>query len=365
MIVLLLIVLVLLGAHAASCAHVALRVRADSRRVPPDDVPPAALLRPACGQDHAQLRTLSSGLPLGGEHRAFICVENYDDPCIENARRAVASSAGTATLMVGRGSLGQNPKMNNLQKGWESTTSPIVVMTDSNVEIPRDYLQRMYAPMRGRPEVGCVSAPPVASEPDGAWATLECAFINTYEARWHLFADWLGLGFAHGKNMLVRRELVEAAGGIRVMCEVASEDAALTNALARAGRRVVLTSPFPQPLGRRTLSDVLGRQLRWARLRRRIYPHYFLLELASTGALPLLLSVAALLLGAPWWTPAATALAYYGMEASCAISAGWYISPTYVAMMPLRDVLLQGLHLIAWHGSTITWRGKTTSLDRG
>ena len=49
-----------------------------------------------------------------------------------------------------------------------------------------------------------MSAPPVGSHPDGFWAALECAFLNTYQARWQYFADTLGLGFAQGKTLFCR-----------------------------------------------------------------------------------------------------------------------------------------------------------------
>ncbi len=138
------------------------------------------------------------------------------------------------------------------------------------------------------PDTGLVSSPAIGSRPDGFWAELECAFLNTYQARWQCFADDVGMGFAQGKTMLYRRDLIEAAGGIRAFGTELAEDAASTKIVRRQGLRVrVVNRPFEQPLGRRTVTEVWRRQIRWARLRR----DTFVLH-SSAGAARRLLSAA-------------------------------------------------------------------------
>ncbi len=126
-----------------------------------------------------------------------------------------------------------------------STTSPRggrpprhvwVVMADSNVLLPSDYLHRLFATWRA--DTGLVSSPAIGCRPDGLWAELECAFLNTYQARWQCFADSLGIGFAQGKTMMYRRELVEHAGGIRALAAEPAEDAASTKLVRGMGLRV-------------------------------------------------------------------------------------------------------------------------------
>ena len=41
-------------------------------------------------------------------------------------------------------------------------------------------------------------------------AEVEAGFLNTYQARWQLAADSAGFGFAQGKSMLWRRDLLDA-----------------------------------------------------------------------------------------------------------------------------------------------------------
>jgi len=90
-----------------------------------------------------------------------------------------------------------NPKLNNCFKGWNAAAHDWIVLADSNVLMPPDYLTRLWNAWR-HDDTGLVCSPPSGSQPDGFWAGVECAFLNTYEARWQYGADTLGLGFAQG-----------------------------------------------------------------------------------------------------------------------------------------------------------------------
>ena len=83
--------------------------------------------------------------------------------------------------------------------------------------MPADFMQRLFANWRA--DSGAVCSMPVGARPENFWAELECAFLNTYQARWQGFADSVGLGFAQGKTMLFRRVVLESAGGIRALVE--------------------------------------------------------------------------------------------------------------------------------------------------
>src|SRR5437762_2077147 len=63
-------------------------------------------------------------------------------------------------------------------------------------------------------DTGVLCSPPIGSLPAGLWSEVECAFLNTYQARWQYAADSAGIGFAQGKTMLWRRQDLVAAGGI-------------------------------------------------------------------------------------------------------------------------------------------------------
>src|SRR6202041_1109525 len=140
-----------------------------------------------------------------------------------------------ARLLFGNERVNNNPKLNNVLKGWRAAKYDWIILADSNVLMPRDYIQRLFASWRA--DTGLVASPPAGCRPDGVWAELECAFLNTYQARWQYLIDSLGRGFAQGKTMLWRRADLERAGGIAALGKDVAEDAASTKIVRGAGLR--------------------------------------------------------------------------------------------------------------------------------
>jgi ceramide glucosyltransferase len=353
--------LVTTAVHVLSIVVAMIRCRADAGRLPPPPgAPPVSLLRPVCGIDNYAEETLRSAFLLDyPDYEIILCVAQARDPVVPLIERLIADHPGVpARLLIGDERISLNPKLNNLVKGWPAVSREWVVIADSNVLMPADYIQRLLAAWRS--DTGLVCSPPAGGEPAGFWAELECAFLNTYQARWQYLADQIGLGFAQGKNMLWRRADLERAGGIKALAAEVAEDAAGTKVVRQAGLRVRLVDrPFVQPLGTRGALEVWRRQVRWARLRRVTFRLYFLPELLS-GAVPALLAgaLAAIGLGANLpVTLGLLAIVWYGGEAALARIAGWHLSWRSPCAWLLRDLLLPVLWLEGWLGSSFVWRG--------
>jgi ceramide glucosyltransferase len=261
-------------------------------------------------------------------------------------------------LLVGEDRISANPKLNNCVKGWEAARHDWVILADSNVLMPTDYVAHLKAAWRDN--TGLVCSTPVGSRPDGFWSELECAFLNTLQARWQYAGEALGLGFAQGKSMLWYRPFLEARGGIRALGVEIAEDAAATKLVRRAGLRVHLVdSPFEQPLGPRRPGDVWARQLRWARLRRVTFPLFFAPELLTGPAVPALcLGAATAALGGSATFAVGTLLAiWYGAEAALAWRMRWHLSWRMPAAFLVRDLLIPAMWFSAYLTQNVTWRG--------
>jgi ceramide glucosyltransferase len=332
---------------------------------PAASLPPVSVLRPVRGLDPCDELTLRSGFTLAYErYELILCCEDADDPVVPVIRRLMAECAHVdAKLLIGRDTLCSNPKLNNLIKGWRAARHDWVVMADSNVLMPADYLQRLLAGWRA--DTGLLCAPPIGCMPEGFWAEVECAFLNTYQARWQYAADTVGLGFAQGKTMLWRRADLERAGGIRELGAEIAEDAAATKVVRRARKRVRLVDrAFGQPLGVRSAVQIWSRQVRWAKLRRATFPLYFLPELLSGSAVPFIAAAyAAEAFGFSGLGAVGTlAVVWYGSEAVLARAAGWHFSALSPLAWMARDVMLPVLWVQAWLGNSFSWRGNDMHL---
>ncbi|MDW8341273.1 MAG: ceramide glucosyltransferase [Geminicoccaceae bacterium] len=353
-------------AHLASTSLVAWRAARDRQRsASPAERPPITLLRPVRGLENHLEEALASSFRLEWpEYEVIFCVKDADDPVVPLVERLIAAHPRVpARLLVGDDPISINPKLNNTVKGWREARYDLVAMVDSNVLLPPDFFARLLDAWGE--DTGLVCAPPIAGRVEGFWAELECAFLNTYQTRWQLFADLLGFGFAQGKVMLYRRSILEPLGGIEALAAEPAEDAATTKLLRAAGYRIrVVPRPFEQALGRRSFTEVWSRQLRWARLRRETFPFFYAAEIASGSFVP------SLACGLWAWfaeMPVLPALGvlllfWYASEAALARSAGWHLTRWSLPAMVLRDLLLPVLYCQGWVGKGFVWRGNEMRL---
>ena len=332
-----------------------------------DRCPSVSLVRPLCGVDNFAAETLRSTFELDyPRYEILFCVARANDPVLPLVKSLIAAYPKVAVrLLIGDDRVSTNPKLNNVVKGWHAAAHQWIVIADSNVLMPPDYIQRLFASWRD--DTGLVASPPIGSHPQGFWAEIECTFLNTYQARWQYIVDSFGKGFAQGKTMLWRRADLERAGGIAALGKEVAEDAAATKIVRDAGLKVrLIDRPLAQPLGHRGAREVWNRQLRWARLRRASFLLYFLPEILSGGLLPMIIVG---VLAKAFGLPLALCLAsfgtlWYGSEMLLAAVAGWHVSPLYPIYGFVRDLILPALFVGALRGSDFVWRGNQMQVEQ-
>lgn len=353
--------------HLVTLLIAGLRCRRCAAPPVPGTLPAISILRPVCGVDPYAQECLESTFRLDyPDYEVVFCAASEDDPAVRPVRTLIACNRQVgARLLIGQERLSGNPKLNNLIKGWDAARHRWIVMADSNVLMPPDYLQRLLA--RRRENTGAVCSMPIGSRPGNFWAELECAFLNTLQARFQYVAESLGQGFAQGKTMLFCRDLIENAGGIRRLAAETAEDAAMTKIVRAAGLHVHLVAgPFEQPLGRRRARDVWARQLRWARLRRVSFVWLFVPEALVGSVFPAVaFAVAARDYGVNALAAVVLLLAiWFGAEMALARCAGWRLSARLLPALLLRDLLWPALWVGAWLGDSFVWRGTAMVAER-
>ena len=344
--------------HVATLTIAFLRCRAASPYVPDPSPPPVTVVRPLCGVETFSRETLAASFALDYPCLELIfCVARDDDPIIPMVREALAAHPVVAArLLIGDDVISINPKLNNMVKGWREATHERLVFIDSNVLVSPDFIFRLIASWR--PGTGAVSAPPVGCWPEGFGAHVECAFLNTFEARWQYAVDTFGFGFAQGKTLFYRKSDLDRTG-MRELAGEPAEDAATTKMVRRLGLRVRLAPPSPQPLGLRPIAEVWERQLRWARLRRATFLAAFLPEIFSGTMVPTLVTAAAAF--ALGWPAAAVVAAYlaiwYAAEIALAAGCGWPVTWQTLPAMLTRDLMMPLVWIGAFTGRSFTWKG--------
>jgi len=323
-----------------------------------------SLIRPVCGLERFSEETLESGFRLHySDYELILCVADEGDPVLPLVRRLIARHPRIRSrIIVGEERVSDNPKLNNCVRGWDAAAHDWIVLADSNVLMPPDYLQTLQAAWR--PDTGLVCATPIGARPDNFWALVECAFLNTLQARWQYAAESIGIGFAQGKSMLWHRPFLDSQGGIRALAAEIAEDAAATKLVRAAGKRVnLVAAPFAQPLGHRTYGEIWSRQLRWARLRRVTFALFFAPEIASGVLLPCLATALYVSTEDVTLGLAALVAVVYAGEYALALRAGWLRSPALLAAFIVRDLLIPFVWGFAWLRSDVVWRGNAMAIE--
>lgn len=346
------------------------KCRARERNMPvPANAPWVSVIRPVRGLETFSEETLGATFDLDyPRYEVIFCVQSPSDPIIPLVERLIAAHPEReAKLLVGDDYVSANPKLNNCVKGWEAARYDYVILADSNALPPRDYVQTMLAAFER--DTAMTVSMPIGSRPVGFWAFVECAILNTFQARWQYGAEAIGAGFAQGKNMMWRREVLDRAGGIRALGAEIAEDAASTKVIRAQNMSVRLVDmPFEQPLGKRTAHEVYSRHVRWARLRRVTFPAHYAPEFMNGSFAAVVLGAyAALEFGGDATAAALAAVAVMGslhagemlLAKVCSFALDWRMPFALVArdlMLPVMFVDALLFDDFVWHGNAMTVR---------
>jgi ceramide glucosyltransferase len=122
--------------HVASTLVAVIRCKSPAKRQRAGAPAPAvSLVRPVCGIENHVEETLASAFALDYPcYEIVFCVASAQDPVVPIVRRLMAAHRQVrARLLVGNEKISDNPKLNNVYKGWHAAAYDWVVLADSNV----------------------------------------------------------------------------------------------------------------------------------------------------------------------------------------------------------------------------------------
>jgi ceramide glucosyltransferase len=292
----------------------------------------------------------------------LLCVADPHDGAVEPANSQWQAELGVdAPILFGRDDT-FNPKMNNVRKGLEAASRPVVALCDAGIALTVHELVAAAAVLSG--QVGLVLALKAAGRPDGFAAEMECAYMNAHQARFLLAGDQLGMAVASGGVTLLERDTLQRIGNWRGFSRWIADDYSVVRSVREIGLQTRLSEVMPRlPVGRRAWPSVWRRQVRWARTRLRlpVWPlvlwepaiGWAVSGLAGAAAL-VAMEFSALAIGAGI---AAHTVSWVAAEAW--FMAGRGLSFGWRAMMAvlLREALAPVLMASALSSRRIEWRG--------
>ncbi|MGH9441754.1 MAG: ceramide glucosyltransferase [Thermoanaerobaculia bacterium] len=260
---------------------------------------------------------------------------------------------------------GRNPKVSRLIAAVSRAQHPILLISDADVVVPPDYLECSVLEFAD-PTVGLVSNPFHCDGRDSAGSTIESLHMNGFVLGGTAAVScFLKRPCVVGKSIFLRRSALDWIGGLDAVRDHLAEDFLLGDLMVRAGFRAVLSRHFVTVISRRkTIRSFWDRQVRWARMRRKLAgPAYFAEVFASPvpWALPLLV-----LGGAPG---AAAALAAAGLKiaSDIALLKRGKSLPARASLpgwIATKDLLAFGVFWAGLASDRTRWRGQSVRIGK-
>jgi len=333
----------------------------------PTALPPISVLKPLCGQDDRLEENLRSFFTQDyPDYEILFAVHELADPAVavvEKVRREFPQAPRVQLVETGEPTV-PNAKAHSLARLVARAQNDILVMSDSDVYVPRDLLRRIAAEFQER-TVGVVTCPYRAVPGQGFWSRLEAIGMNTEFLAGVLVAWLVGeMDFALGPTLAARREVIDALGGFAELGHYLAEDFVIGNRAPELGHRVVLSScVIEHRIGSQTFKGSLRHRLRWARSTRRSRPAGYWGEV-FTNPLPLALL---LWLVAPKLWPLVAVTGLFRTLAAWS-AAGWVLHDPLTRrrwwLIPIQDLISFLVWVAGFFGNTIDWRGRRYKLLR-
>jgi ceramide glucosyltransferase len=331
--------------------------------------PPVSVLKPVKGLDFEAFDNFASFLHQDyASYQVLFGVESKDDPVVPVIRRLIQTfPEHDIQLMITGPVKAMNRKVGLLSALAAEARHQLLVISDSDVRVPPNYLKDVVAPFLD-PETGIVTCLYKTTGHQSIAARLESLMINVDLFPAVLVAERLeGVRFGLGATMAVRHSALGAIGGFDSLADFLADDYLLGRRVHDAGYRVVL-SPLVVNLvlGAPGMKDFLMHQLRWARTykicRRRGYfasvltqgVFFSFVYLLASGFSPLGWFLFAITAAVRVLT-AALLLARYIKDDS------WFSG---LLLLPVKEMISLAIWALAFLGNRIAWKDKSFALDK-
>jgi ceramide glucosyltransferase len=321
-----------------------------------------SILKPVHGRDpdfYAAIRT--HALQQYPEFEILFGIRRVDDPAVADIERLSAEFPALPIRLVLCTSPAPNMKVGSLIDLAREARHPILIVNDSDISVPPDYIRDVTAPLADA-NIGLVTCLYRAEVHD--WPSrFEALGIATDFAPSTLVARMFGVSdFGLGSTLGFRASDLARIGGFRAIADYIADDYQLGHKLHSLGMRNVISEVVVST--RLSAESWLGawrHQVRWARTIR-----------LSGGAgylgLPItyasLWMVVAALFGL-WWIALALLAIRFAMGMAC----GWFLLGArdvwkYCYAIPLRDLWGATVWCAGLVSHNVVWRDQKLRLDR-
>ena len=320
-----------------------------------DGLPSTTMLKPLHGPEPQLAAKLAGFLDqdYAGSITMVCGVSRADAP-------ALAAVPTTARTVIDPTRHGSNAKVSNLINMVREAPGEIVILSDSDMAVSRDYAARLVPALEEAGE-GAVSLLYKGRGEARGWSRMAAAGVS-----WGFLPSvmvGLATGLAKpcmGSTIAMRRETLDAIGGFARFKDLLADDNAIGMAVRELGLKVVVPPPIvTHGCTETSLAALTAHELRWNATVRTLDPAGYA---GSIVTYPLVWGLLAFTAGAGWWVPFVALLSRVALAERVDRVIGRRTAPLW--WLPARDLLSFGLYAGAFFTRRVDWRGAQLHMAR-
>jgi len=333
--------------------------------IPP--LPAVTLLKPVHGVDAELYQNLKSfceqDYPV---YQIVFAIASPEDPAIPVVQQIIADHAHRdICLVISDRHIGLNNKISNVANAYELAKYDILVIADSDMRVRPDYLlciARAFEPS----DVGAVTCLYTGSPVGSVASDLGCMYINESFVPSVLVALSLEeLKFCFGATMAVRKEALNAIGGLATLSAFLADDYMLGKLVTEHGYRVAMADCLVENIVlERNIWTLLQHELRWARTVRTVRPVGYALSILTQ---PVPLAALGLLFSPSNSVGFIILVMALGLRVLLHFTARQCFQLRGLAapwLVPVREVLNFAVWVASFFGNSVQWRGRSFHVNR-
>jgi ceramide glucosyltransferase len=326
---------------------------------------PVTILKPLHGSEPGLFRRLASLCAQKGQGQIqIVCgTQRLADPANEVVRLLQRlNPAVEIELVIDDRSRGANPKMANLVNMDAKARHEIVVLSDSDIIVEDDFLERIVAEL-DNPRTGAVTCLYYGVAAGGVWAQLSALNINVQFMPNAMIALTFGAAKpCFGSAIAMREDVLRRIGGLQSYLDELADDYAIGKAVRAAGLDVIIPRwAVGHACFDRSFAAFWEHHMRSSLTIRSIDPVGYIGMLFMH---PTMLALLAALLGAqhpialPGIAFLSRAILSFSMERT------FHLQRHALWLLALHDAISFAVFVCSFFGATVEWRGQNYRILR-
>jgi ceramide glucosyltransferase len=226
-----------------------------------------SILKPLKGCDANLLVNLQTFFTLDyPKYEILFCVQDHDDPAIEIVKQLMRKYPQIdAKLILGGSNVGINPKVNNMNPGYEIAKYDLIWISDDKMYVTSDTLLDMVDCLQ-RKGVVMVNQMPYFCDRPGMSAFFEKAFFNCVVIIFTLIVRFVSVNTCIGMSSLFEKKVIDSVGGLKCVGDSLADDMKLVDIVQKMGYKMTYSRQFGlQNASNSSIEFQFKRLLRWQR----------------------------------------------------------------------------------------------------